>query len=319
MMKKISKAKWLPSLILVIVFLIWNGIFTKGFFGAFSFRYFLNIFVPLACIAIGVTVTVICGGIDLSTGALVCVVNCTFVVLQEHGMNFVGAMILSLLISVAVGAVNGFFVAVVRINPLLVTYAMQTVCTGLALYILPIAGGKTDERFTNWYSSGTILGIPVSVIFFIVVPLIIWYVIKKTPMGYWLYATGKDEKKAFESGINTVVVQFFAYIFSGLMTGWAAVAFSGSIIGGDPNAGSSFTMNAVAATVVGGTALAGGEGDPIGGVLGAMFVELAIYAVLGAQVSTYVEELCNGLIVLLGVVGMMAYSLVKNRKRSVEM
>lgn len=99
------------------------------------------------------------------------------------------------------------------------------------------------------------------------------------------------------------------------MTGWAALAFSGNIVGGDPKAGLSFTMNAIAATVVGGTALSGGEGDPIGGVLGALFVELAIYAVLGAKVSTYVEELSNGLIVLLGVVGMMTYGVLKNRKR----
>lgn len=316
-MRQIFKAKWLPSLILVIVFMIWNGIFTTGFFSPFSFRYFLNVLVPLACIAMGVTVTVICGGIDLSTGALVCVVNCTFVVLQEQGVSLGVAMILSMLIAVLVGMVNGFFVAVVRINPLLVTYAMQTICTGFALWILPIAGGRADENFTEWYGSGNVLGIPVSVLFFIVIPLIFWYVIKKTPMGYWLYATGKDERKAFESGINTVGVQFFAYIFSAVMTGWAAIAFSGSIIGGDPKAGLSFTMNAVAATVVGGTALAGGEGDPIGGVLGALFVELAIYAVLGAQVSTYMEELCNGSIVLLGVVGMMAYSILKNRKRRV--
>ena len=75
-------------------------------------------------------------------------------------------------------------------------------------------------------------------------------------------------------------------------------------------------MDAVAAAVVGGAALSGGEGDTLCGVLGSLLVQLAIYAVLGAKVSTYVEELSNGLIVLFGVVGMMAYSMLKNRKRS---
>ena len=314
-MKKLLKAKWIPSLILVVLFMIWNGFNTKGFFTAFSFRYFLNIMVPLACIAIGVTVTVTCGGIDLSTGALVCVINCSYIVMLGKGMPTAAAMMICMLIAVAVGAVNGFFVAVVRINPMLVTYAMQTICTGLALYILPIAGGSGDSSFNSWYASGTILGVPNSVIFFILVPLVIWYVIKKTPMGHWLYATGKDERKAFESGINTVAVQMFAYIFSSVMTGWAALGFSGNIVGGDPKAGLSFTMNAIAATVVGGAALSGGEGDALGGVTGALFVELAIYAVLGAKVSTYVEELSNGLIVLLGVVGMMIYTLIHNKRR----
>lgn len=314
-MKRIFKERWFPGLILVLLFLIWNGFNTKGFFTASSFRYFLNVLVPLACIAIGVTVTVICGGIDLSTGALVCVVNCTFVVLQGKGVGLVPAMIISMLIAAATGAVNGFFVAVVRINPMLVTYASQTICTGLALYILPVAGGSGSEAFTKWYGSGTVLGIPTSVVFWIIVPLLIWYFIKKTPMGHWLYATGKDEKKSFESGINTVAVQMFAYIFSSCMAGWAALAFSGNIVGGDPKAGLSFTMNAVAAAVVGGTALSGGEGDAIGGVIGALFVQLAIYAVLGAKVSTYVEELSNGLIVLLGVAGMMLYSILKEKRR----
>jgi len=315
-MSQLLKAKWFPSVVLVIFFLIWNGFFVKGFYSAASFRYFLNVLVPLACIAIGVTVTVICGGIDLSTGALVCVINCSFVVLMERGLGLGAAIAVSMLAALVVGVVNGFFVAVVRINPLLVTFAMQTICTGLALWIRPNASGSGNPEFIRWYGSGTVLGIPTSVLFFTIVPLVIWYLIKRTPMGYWLYAVGKDERKSFETGINTVAVQFFAYIFSACMTGWAAIAFSGNIVGGDPKAGLSFTMNAIAASVVGGAALSGGEGDPIGGVLGALFVQLAIYAVLGAKVSTYVEELSNGLIVLLGIVGMMAYSVLKNRKRS---
>lgn len=315
-MKKVIKTKWFPSLVLVIIFLIWNGFQTKGFFTISSFRYFLNIFVPLACIAIGVTVTVICGGIDLSTGALVCVVNCAFAVMLENGMAFGLALIISMGIALAVGLINGFFVAVVRINPLLVTYAMQTICTGLALWILPNAGGSGNAAYTKWYSYGTILGIPTSVFFFAILPLALWYFIKLTPIGMQLYATGKDEKKAFESGINTVLAQLFAYIFCACMTGLAAIAFSGNIVGGDPKAGLSFTMSAIAAAVVGGAALSGGEGDPIGGILGALFVQLATYAVLGARVSTYVEELSNGLIILLGVVGMMVYTVVRNRRRS---
>lgn len=314
-MKRFFKERWFPGLVLAILFLAWNGWNTKGFFTASSFRYFLNILVPLACIAIGVTVTVISGGIDLSTGALVCVVNCMFVVLQGKGVALIPAMLISMLIAVAAGAVNGFFVAVVRINPMLVTYAMQTVCTGLALYILPIAGGSGNDAFVKWYGQGSLLGLPSSVMLWIIVPLLLWYFIKRTPMGHWLYATGKDERKAFESGINTVAVQMFAYIFSSCMAGWAALAFSGNIVGGDPKAGLSFTMNAVAAAVVGGAALSGGEGDAIGGVIGALFVELAIYAVLGAKVSTYVEELSNGLIVLLGVMGMMLYNILKERRR----
>ena len=314
-MRQLVKKKWFPSLILVLVLAVWDGFAVKGFYNPSSFHYFLNIFVPLACISIGTTVAVICGGIDLSSGAVVCVVNCSFIVMQEKGVPFIAAMLLAVAIAAIAGAVNGFFIAVVRINPLLVTFAMQTICTGLALWILPNAGGQGSAAYTKWYGNAAVLGIPVSVIFFVVLPLLLWYIIKYTPMGYWLYATGKDERKAFETGIDTVKTQMFAYTFSGLMAGWAAIGFSGNIVGGDPKAGLSFTMNAIAATVIGGAALSGGEGDAVGGVLGALFVELAIYAVLGAKVSTYFEELANGLIVLIGIAGMMTYSTIKNRRK----
>lgn len=304
-----------PGFILVIAFLIWDMNMVKGFSRPASLRYFTNVMVPLACLSIGLTVTIITGGIDLSTGALVCVVNCTMVVLLEQGFSLAASIIIGILIATAVGMVNGIIIAFLRISPLLVTYAMQIICSGIALLIRPIASGTGDQNYLNWYARTRVFGIPISLIVFVGLPLILWYVIKATRIGKWLYAVGINEKKAFESGINTKLVLIFAYTFCGFMTGIGAIAFSGNIVGGDPKAGLSFTMNAVAAAVVGGASLAGGEGDPIGGLFGALFINLATYAVLGAKVSTYFEELASGLIILLGVVGMMLYNMLKNRKK----
>lgn len=306
------KTRPFPGFILVIAFFLWDMFMVKGFSRQSSLRYFTNVMVPLACLSIGLTVTIITGGIDLSTGALVCVVNCSMVVLLEHGVPLAAAITIGILIAVAVGFINGLVISYLRISPLLVTYAMQIICSGLALLIRPIASGTGDQGYLNWYSRTQILGIPVSLIVFVALPLIGWYLIKATPMGKWLYAVGNNEKKAFETGINTKKVIIFAYAFCGLMVGIGAIAFSGNIVGGDPKAGLSFTMNAVAAAVVGGASLSGGEGDPMGGLFGALFINLATYAVLGAKVSTYFEELASGLIILIGVVGMMLYNMLRD-------
>ena len=316
-LKSLVKARPFPGMILVIAFFVWDMLFVKGFTRPSSLRYFTNIMVPLACLSMGMTVTIISGGIDLSVGALVCVVNCTMVVLLEQGMPLAAAITIGILIGAGVGLINGLIIAFLRISPLLVTYAMQIICSGLALLIRPIASGTGDPAYIKWYSRTQVLGIPISLIVFVIVPLILWYVIKMTPIGPQLYAVGINEKKAFETGINTRKILVFAYTFSGLMAGIGAIAFSGNIVGGDPKAGLSFTMNAVAAAVVGGASLSGGEGDPIGGVFGALFINLATYAVLGANVSTYFEELASGLIILVGVIGMMLYNLLKSRKRGV--
>lgn len=317
MVRSLLTARPFPGFILVVAFFVWDMLMVKGFSRPSSLRYFVNIMVPMACLSIGLTVTIITGGIDLSTGAVVCVVNCSMVVLLEKGFPLAAAITIGVMIATAIGFINGVIIAYLRISPLLVTYAMQIICSGLALLIRPIASGTGDAGYLKWYSKTQVLGIPISLIVFVVLPLVAWYIIKATPMGNWIYAVGMNEKKAFETGIDTKKVLIFAYTFCGFMAGIGAIAFSGNIVGGDPKAGLSFSMNAVAASVVGGASLAGGEGDPLGGLFGALFINLATYAVLGAKVSTYFEELASGLIILLGVVGMMLYNMMKARKRKV--
>lgn len=316
--KNVTNIPQFPSLVLCFLFFAWNAFMVQGFIGGSSLRDFLEIMVPLSCIAIGVTVTIIAGGIDISTGALVSTVNCAFVVLLEKGFPLFTAILLAIGLAAMIGLVNGVAVAIVRINALLVTISTSTICLGLALWIRPIAGGAGDAGFLAWYNEGSFLGLPNPLFFFIIIPLAIWYVIKATPLGTWLYATGENEKKAYESGIKVVGVQIFAYLFSSVMAGIAAIAFSGNIVGGDPKAGLAFTLNALAAAVVGGASLTGGKGDAIGGLFGGLFISLVTYAILGAQIDSYFQELASGLVILLGVVGMMAYNLIRSKTSILE-
>lgn len=311
---KLKNKTQFPVIVLTLIFFIWNCFFVKGFFSAGSLLVFVNLMVPLCCLAIGMTMVVVTGGMDISGGAIVCLVNVVYITLFMQGVPTLFAMLIAVLAAVAVGIINGVAVANFRIPSLLVTFATQSVARGLALWVMPVPTGMGDRAFLEWYSKGAILGIPNSFLF-LIIPLVVWYLLRKARFGVWLYAVGENEQKSYASGVPTRFVKIMAYAFSGMMAGVAAIALSGSIGGGDPNVGMTLTLNAVAAVVIGGVALSGGEGDALGAMFGAIFYNLLIYTVSGAHLGSFYQDLARALIILAGVVGMTVYRMHRRKKQ----
>lgn len=305
----------LPVIVLFAVFFTWNALMVKGFASPASLREFLNLMVPLGCLTIGVSMVLVTGGMDMSVGATVCLVNVIVITLmgKKYGFTLAGAIGVGLLTAVAMGALNGLVIGYLRVNALLATFATQSMAQGAALWVMPLPGGRGSRAMVTWFKSGTVLGFLPTCSLFLLVPLALWFVLRATPFGVWLYAVGRDEQKAFLSGGRTRGVKFLAYVFSGLMAGAASVAFLGNIGSGDPNVGMSLTLSAIASTVIGGVSLAGGEGDALGALLGAFFFSLVTYTVFGANLSAFHQDLATGLIILAGVVGMTVY---KARRKS---
>ncbi|GHS99087.1 sugar ABC transporter permease [Synergistales bacterium] len=317
--KTLFGQSWFPAFVLMVVFFIWNSFMVNGFFGRGALHGFVNLYVPLTCLAIGLSVVVIGGGLDISVGALVCLVNVSFVTLIGKGFSLFEAIICVMVVALVFGMLNGFVVTFFRINPLLVTFATTSMASGLALWIMPRADGYGNSDYIDWYSSGTVLGIPSS-LYFVIIPIVVWFIMKNTPLGIWLYAVGKDERKAYFSSIRSSMVKFFSYVFCSSMAGLGAIALSGNIGGGDPLVGMSMTMNAVAAVVIGGVSLAGGEGDVLGSVFSVMFLGMVIYTVLGANIPIIYQDLVTSLIILVGVIGMSIFKMYrtahKNKRRA---
>lgn len=306
---RLKRLPQLPVIILTLAFFIWNAFMVRGFIGAGSLREFLNLMIPLGCLTIGGTMVLITGGLDLSVGAVVCLVNVICVTLLGKGYNYSLPVAIGVAVAAAVGigVLNGIAVGYLRINALLATFATQSIAQGFALWVMPRPGGKGSMVLVSWFKKGWVLGIIPSCALFILIPLLAWYLIRSTPFGIWLYAVGRDEQKAFASGIRTRMVKLLAYAFSGFMAGVASIALLGNIVGGDPNVGMSLTLSALASIVIGGVSLSGGEGDALGALLGAVFFNLIIYTVFGANLSVFYQDLATGMIILLGVIGMTLY------------
>ena len=198
------------------------------------------------------------------------------------------------------GMFNGFIVGVMRINPLLATFATSTAFAGIALWILPYPGGYIDFSFGDWYLGNMFGFIPTPVIL-IGILVILWILVMKLPMGLHIYALGKDVKKAYASGINVAALRFFVHTFAGLAAGIAGICISANICAGSPTVGSTMSMNSIAAAVIGGVSLNGGIGGIWGGIFGASFLSILISIVVSANLSSVVQSFIQGLILLIGV------------------
>lgn len=298
--KKVMGWSAFPSLLLFLIFLGINGIITGGLSLSF-FQSFIATNAAAICVAIGVTATILVAGTDISLGSIVSLVNVVIVTLCEKGYSVTSAALMAVGCAVLCGMLNGFIIGVMRVNPLLTTFATSTAFAGIALWILPYPGGAIDFSFADWYGSNLLGMIPTPVVLILILAGI-WIIVMNLPAGLHLFALGKDVKKAYASGVNVVALRFFVHTFAGLAAGIAGVCISANTCAGSPSIGASMSMNSIAAAVIGGVSLNGGTGNVWGGIFGAAFLSILISIVVSANLSSFVQSFIQGLILLVGVV-----------------
>jgi len=267
--------------------------------------------ITLILVAAGQTLVLITGGFDLSVGGVICVTNSLIAVHMQDspGSIFLWTTI-ALLIGIGVGTFNGVIVAKTKMQPFIVTLATQSVCLGVALLILKIDGGKVPASFMNFFLQ-RFGGIPISII--VIAILIVWWIyFKRTPTGISLYAVGSNANAARLNGISLTKTYVLAYAMSGLFAAIAGIYRSALMASGSPTAGAAFTMSAICAAVIGGTAISGGIGGLVGSIIGALIIRGITELLVFLQVSSYWTLLVQGLLLVLAV-AMTSY--VKLRRK----
>ncbi len=314
-LRKLLKWSALPAFLLMAAsFLIVKYLITGTNINASYITSFLNTNTAVICMSIGVTAVILTGGIDISLGALVSLCNVVAVQLMMHGVHYLPALIIVLLMAVAAGAVNGAVVSYLHVPPLLTTFATQTVFAGLALTVMRVPGGRIAGECTSFYY-GKLFGFLPPTILFILVPVVIWKIYRRSPEGTRLYAVGCDEGKAFLSGINVERCRMFAYCFAGFCAGMGAIAYTFYVSAGDPDLGNSLDMRAISAAVIGGVSLSGGYGDVAGGIFGCLFFGMLTNMIVSFKVNVFTQNLLEALILLAGVLMAIA---VRNRSMSLK-
>ena len=290
-----------PAVYLFIAAALFVAFFTSAKFDLGYAQSFMNSNIAIICLCVGEGLVVLTGGIDISLGPMLSMCNVLLVSLINKGMPLGAAIAAMLLVSIMAGAVNGFMVGVMRINPLLTTYATSIIYGGVALVITRTPIFLHITALSDFYMLELMEFLPLNFIFFLI-PYALWKIFKRTPSGTHLYAVGENENNAFASGINVVGMKVFVYSFSGLTAGIGALAITSMIQGGNPLLGDSMSLTAISAVVIGGISLSGGKGDLGGGIFGCIFLFMLSNIIIFLGINTFWQELLKTLILLITVV-----------------
>jgi ribose/xylose/arabinose/galactoside ABC-type transport system permease subunit len=311
-MSAILKNLWLRNTILVIVVAIFMGIVNAAAHGEFlNPRNLVTVLEQISynCIlGVGQTFVIITAGIDLSIGSLVALTGVVMAQTANHlSFGGVGLVLVTLLAGLAVGAAAGWINAlpVVKLNlpPFITTFAMLEVTLGLS-YIF--SGGQpvaVNNPIFSAIGTGSVFGLPVPVIWMIVVVAIASVVLTRTRFGRYVFALGGNEEAARLAGIATARVKTFVYMISGMCAAIVGFLYMARFSSGSPDTGThDELLEAIAAVVVGGTSLMGGQGSILGTFFGALLIGLLYNAMNLIHVDSYLQKVVLGVVILLAVV-----------------
>ena len=275
-----------------------------------SFPTTMNIFNVLrqashyAVLAVGMGFVIITGGVDLSVGAVIACSICvaTYANLNtENGVNPFLVLLIILVVGLAFGLLNGVLVAKIGLPPFIATMGVLKIGNGIALLVSNGSPIKYGESWISVFGGSYIGSIPVSVIFMIVVVVLAWMFAKYTVLGRNIYAVGCNERAAKLSGINTENVTIFAYAVSGLMSAFVGLLMLGQLKQAGPSYGDGYELDAIAACVIGGISMTGGEGNIFGVILGATLMSLLKNLFVQVAVPGYWQTVVLGIVIIFSV------------------
>lgn len=253
-------------------------------------------------VACGMTMVIILGGIDLSVGSIIALSGVvTGGLISFSGFALVPAVACGLASGVLVGVVNGLIISRTTIPPFIVTLATMNIARGVA-YVY--TGGQPirvmSDEF-NFIGAGYVGSIPVPILYLVVIIVISILILSKSKTGRHIYAVGGNMQAARFSGIKTINVQFFVYVFSGLMAALAGVVLASRMFSGQPTAGQGAEMDAIAAVVLGGTSMSGGVGKIGGTVIGGLIIGVLSNGLNLLGVNSFWQYIVKGVVILIAV------------------
>jgi ribose transport system permease protein len=290
-----------PLLAFVVLLLV-VGLTTHNFFDAGNLANLALQVSVVSIVAIGATMVILTGGIDLSPGSAIALLSMVLAVLiKVHGVSVPMAIVAILLAGAALNALNGIFSAYLRIPSFIATLASFSAFRGLAF--LPTNGAplfSLSESLSQVFY-GSWLGIPLPFYYVVGSYSLAFVFLDLSPLGRQLYAVGGNPVAARLSGINVPRIQCLAFALAGLTTALGAVLFAARLNSGSPNYGAGVELQAIAASVIGGASLSGGRGHIFGTLLGALIITIVQNAMNLNGIGSSSQAVIVGAIILMAV------------------
>lgn len=262
------------ALAALVLLLVINVLFTPNFAAFDNFRNILVQVTPTMLVAVGMTFVIATGGIDLSVGSVMAIASAVAAVSLDYRAGT--AILLGLLVATAIGAFNGALISSFKIQPIIITLAILIAGRGVAQVI---SNGGQLIPFSNasfeYLGKGAVAGIPFQIVLLILVVALAVFLLRSTIFGRYVIAVGGNEAAARLAGVRVNRTKILVYALSGLLAGLAGLIYTARLGASDASkVGDGIELDAIAATVVGGTPLAGGRATVIGTVIGALIMQI---------------------------------------------
>jgi ribose/xylose/arabinose/galactoside ABC-type transport system permease subunit len=254
-----------------------------------------------AIVAVGMTYVIIAGGIDLSVGSLVAFSGVTLAAALKAGWPAAGAVAVALTVGALSGFVNGAVISFGRLPPFIMTLGMMSVARGAALLFTdgrPISGFGAGFRSI---ATGRVLGVPAPIVLTLVIYGVAHFGLSRTRFGRYVYGIGGNEEATRLSGVAVRFHKTMVYVVSGVASAVAAVLLTARLNTAQPIAGIMYELDAIAATVIGGTSLSGGEGTLAGTLIGALTMAVLRNGLNLLGVSSFLQQLVIGVVIIVAV------------------
>jgi ribose/xylose/arabinose/galactoside ABC-type transport system permease subunit len=251
-----------------------------------------------AIVAVGMTYVIISGGIDLSVGSVLAVSGIALALGLEGGWPMPVSIMLTLATGTACGLANGLFITLGRLPPFIATLGMMSVARGAALML---AEGRPISGFSEGFralATARLLTVPAPVVLTAVVYLVAHFVLVRTVFGRATYAIGGNEEAARLSGVDVRFHKTAVYGVAGLTSAVAAILLTARLNSAQPTAGTMYELDAIAATVIGGTSLLGGEGTLVGALIGALIMGVLRNGLNLLNVSSFFQQVVIGAVII---------------------
>jgi ribose transport system permease protein len=293
------------TLIVLFVLIIIVSLINSKFLTMYNI---LNIFRQVSInglIAFGMTFVILTGGIDLSVGAILGLSGMLLGLMVVAGIPDIVAIPTVLIIGALLGCFNGILISKLKLQAFIVTLATMTMFSGLTMIIsdgIPAMGITKNAPLLDFFSQGSILGIPFPMFVLIVFYILLLILLQNTVFGRGVYAIGGNEEVARLSSLPTNRIKTLVYVISGAMSSLAGVILTSRLSSSQPTAGTGFELDAIAAVVIGGTSLAGGRGRLFGTFIGILIIGVLNNGLNIIGVSAFYQQFIKGLVILFAII-----------------
>lgn len=256
-------------------------------------------------IAFDMTFVILTGGIDLSVGAILALTSALSAMMITSGVPTLIAMLIGIIFGGLLGGLNGLIITKGGAAPFIASLATMTIFRG-ATYVFTNGNPITSKAMNNSFifqfiGRGYFFGIPVPVIIMLISFFILYILLHKMTFGRKTYALGGNEKAAFVSGIKVNITKTWIYVISGIMSSAAGMILISRLSSAQPDAGTGFEMDAIAAVVLGGTSLAGGRGRIFGTLIGALIIGTLNNGMNLIGISSFYQQIVKGIVIIIAV------------------